>query len=693
MRSQVRELLREALKEPAADFRQDQWKAIELLVRKRARVLLVQRTGWGKSMVYFLATRLLRKSGAGPTLIICPLLVLMRNQMALAKNPQLRAETINSANQEEWHPILEDLLADKIDILLISPERLANEEFRNRVLPQIAPRVGLFVVDEAHCISDWGHDFRPDYRRIVRVLQALPENIPVLATTATANDRVVNDIRAQLGSRLQLLRGPLARSSLKLQNIDMPDQVARMAWLAQHVSALPGSGVIYTLTVEGAQRVANWLISEGIDAAAYWGNLEKHARLRLEDRLLNNDIKALVATSALGMGYDKPDLGFVIHFQRPGSVVHYYQQVGRAGRALENAYGIMLCGTEDRDIIDYFIRTAFPSEKHANEILDVLSQAHNGCRITDFERHVNLPRGQISQILKLLTTHTPSPVSKQGNRWYRTHVPYTQDRERIEHITRIRREEQAQMMDYMSSTECLMVFLQRALDDLDPSPCGRCATCRGAPLVPETYAEELAIRAVQFSNRSYQPIKPRISWQGGWSNPGWDRSIPAHYRLQEGRSLCRWGDPGWGIRVREGKQQAGHFDHKLVRAVVRMVQEQWKPYPPPEWVTCVPSLKHPDLVPSFADRVADSLNLPFEPCVRKVRSTEQQKMMRNSSQRATNLDGAFAIGEIRYPGQPVLLIDDMVDSRWTITAIGVLLGEAGSGSVFPLALADTSSAG
>ncbi|HAY22388.1 MAG TPA: ATP-dependent DNA helicase RecG, partial [Desulfobacterales bacterium] len=399
MKQQALALLRRALAQPGVAFRKGQWEAISALVLGRSQLLVVQRTGWGKSLVYFLATRLLRDHGKGPTLLVSPLLALMRNQVEMAERLGVRAATINSANRKEWQEIKTRLLKNKVDILLVSPERLANDEFREQVLMPLAGTVGLFVVDEAHCISDWGHDFRPDYRRITRILQALPPNIPMLATTATANDRVVNDIQSQLGPRLTLLRGPLGRASLRLQNIHLPGQAARMAWLSEHLPSLPGSGIIYTLTIRDAQRLATWLQSEGIQAFAYWGGLDNDSRVDLEQRLLDNRIKALVATSALGMGFDKPDLGFVIHFQRPGSVIHYYQQVGRAGRALDEAYGIMLSGAEDEEITNYFIRTAFPPEGHTREVLAALNRAEDGLSLSKLEGDLNLRRGQIEKVL------------------------------------------------------------------------------------------------------------------------------------------------------------------------------------------------------------------------------------------------------------------------------------------------------
>ena len=412
MRGQALSQLRKALGNADAQFRDGQFEAMSALVQRHARLLMVQRTGWGKSIVYFLATRFLRDQGAGCTLLISPLLSLMRNQIEAARNIGVRAETINSTNQADWARVESGLLRSEFDVLLISPERLANDDFVNRCLLPILNRVGLFVVDEAHCISDWGHDFRPDYRRIVRILRALPRNIPVLATTATANDRVVEDIIEQLGPNLEIQRGPLTRASLSLQNVYLRSQAERMAWLANILPDLPGSGIVYTLTVRDSERVAEWLRSRGIDAEPYNGAMETEQRETLEDRLLDNDVKALVATVALGMGFDKPDLGFVIHFQRPSSVVHYYQQVGRAGRAVNDAYGILLNGEEDDAIADYFIRTAFPTPQDVHALLEAMRTANVALTVPKLQQRVNLPAGKIEKILKFLALESPAPIQK-----------------------------------------------------------------------------------------------------------------------------------------------------------------------------------------------------------------------------------------------------------------------------------------
>ncbi len=510
-------LLRQSLGDPQATFRPGQFEALEHLLERSGPLLLVQRTGWGKSNVYFIATKLLRQQNAGPTLIISPLLALMRNQIVAAERMGLRAERITSEemNRAEWEPIRNQLLAGTVDALLISPERLGNEEFVQSMLLPIAARIGLLVVDEAHCISDWGHDFRPDYRRITRILQRLPPNIRLLATTATANDRVVADLESQLGAALVVQRGRLARSSLQLQNIPLAGEIERLAWLAHTLPKLPGSGIIYTLTIRDARTVAGWLSENGIEAEPYWGGMDGELHIpgfreRLEARLLRNDFKALVATTALGMGFDKPDVAFVIHYQLPGSVVHYYQQAGRAGRALPAAFAVLLGCDSDREITNHFIETAFPPRTLVEGLLARLDAAPDGLTLAELQMQLNAPRKRLDQALKLLSLESPAPLLKLDNCWRRTAAPLAPGFwERVERLTRLRQHEQARMLEYLRGRTCLMQFLARELDEPNAPPCGRCAVCRGTPLLAETFPPDLAERAAQFLCRTHHPIKPR----------------------------------------------------------------------------------------------------------------------------------------------------------------------------------------
>lgn len=695
MKAVALDLLRTALAQPQVQFRGGQWECIEGLLDRR-RLLVVQRTGWGKSMVYFLATRLLRDGGTGPTLLISPLLSLMRNQIEAAERIGIRAKTINSTNRDDWSHIEQDLRKDRIDLLLISPERLANDSFRENVLSQIAARVGLLVVDEAHCISDWGHEFRPDYRRIAQVLEALPGNIPVLATTATANDRVVADVASQLGDAIDVVRGPLRRDTLKLQNITLPSPAARMAWLARVIPSLPGSGIVYTLTKRTAERVAEWLCLNDIRAQAYHAGIDKtdatetNLREELEQRLLRNEVKVLVATVALGMGFDKADLGFVIHFQRPASVVHYYQQVGRAGRAIEEAFGVLLHGAEDDDIADYFFRSAFPPQADVDQILTVLRGVDGGLSVPELEARLNLRRSQLKKALKYMSVEPSAPITKIESKWNATAASHTYsiDQRHIDAILDIRKQEQAEMQRYMEHRGCLMQFLAEALDDPQAGPCGICAGCKRQPLLSPEVDHDLANKAAVFLKRSHQSLLPRKQWppHGALPTYGFTGNIGDDLGAMEGRVLSLWRDAGWGLLVEAGKYETHRFDDELVRACVDMVH-QWGPEPAPEWVTCIPSLERPDLVPEFTQRLASALGLPFRASLRKVVANKPQKEMENSFQQARNLDGVFAVDPASIDPSPCLLVDDIVDSRWTMTVGASLLRQAGCEAVFPVALA------
>ena len=668
-----------------ATFRDGQEDAIRHIVEGKGRLLVVQKTGWGKSFVYFIATKLLREAGNGPALLISPLLSLMRNQIIAAERMGVRAATINSDNMDDWASVEAKLVKGEIDILLISPERLANERFRTQALAGIAAQISMLVIDEAHCISDWGHDFRPHYRLLERIVKTLPPNLRLLATTATANNRVMADLTSVLGPNLNVSRGDLNRTSLSLQTIRLPSQAERLAWLAERLATLQGHGIIYTLTVRDAYQVAEWLKLQGFNVEAYTGEIGDR-REQLEQALLNNEVKALIATTALGMGYDKPDLAFVIHYQMPGSVVAYYQQVGRAGRALDSAYGVLLSGEEESDITDWFIRSAFPTRQQVADVLEALEAEPNGLSVPELLSRINLSKGRVDKTISLLSLESPAPVAKQGTKWQLTAAKLSENFwNRAERLTALRRDEHQQMQDYVNlKFGAHMGFLISALDG-DPSV----VTEPALPPLPATVNDELVKEAVSFLRRTSLPIEPRKKWpDGGMPQYGVKGFIAPANQAQPGKALCVWGDAGWGGLVRQGKYQDGNFSNDLVAACVKMIHD-WNPQPAPTWVTCVPSLRHPDLVPNFAKRWASTLGLPFHIVIMKTDERPEQKTMANSTQQARNIDGSLALNGQPIPHGPVLLVDDMVDSRWTLTVSAWLLRKSGSGEVYPMALSLT----
>ena len=668
-----------------AGFRPHQLEAVRDLVADHARVLCVQRTGWGKSAVYFLATALLREQGAGPALIVSPLLALMRNQIAAAERLGIRAHTVNSTNRDAWEEVRGLLAADAVDLLLISPERLNNPQFRDAMLPLFAERVGLLVVDEAHCISDWGHDFRPDYRRLADMLERLAPTTAVLATTATANDRVVADVEEQLraghaGAALRTYRGPLGRASLRLETVEPGGggRAERLAWLATWLPRLEGSGIVYTLTKRDADLVAEWLTAHDVPAEAYSGEVDSARRVEVEERLLRNELKAVVATSALGMGYDKPDLGFVVHYQAPGSVIAYYQQVGRAGRGVGHADVVLLRGVEDKRIQDFFIEQAFPPRELVGRVLDALEAAgEEGLSLPALTGVVNLGRGRLEAMLKVLDVE--GAVGRSGSAWVR--VPgaeWRYDGERYAQVTALRRAEQAAMAAYGQDGRCLMRALQEELDDPDPADCGRCAVCTG-PRFAGSLDPEL-VRAAELTLRS-KPLVLEIKKMAP-SEEGTMRKLPDDVRAEEGRALARLGDGGWDPLVRTGRA-GGRFDDELVAAAAELVRGWGAPV---AWVTAVPSERTGTLVPDLAARLAEALGLPYAPVLERVAERPPQRDMANAFQQVANVRGAFAVrGEL--PAGPALLVDDVRFSGWTLAMLAGQLRRRGAPAVFPLALA------
>jgi ATP-dependent DNA helicase RecQ len=598
----------------------------------------------------------------------------MRNQIEAAAQMGVRARTINSANTDEWGEVLAEVDADAVDLLLISPERLANRRFRDAVLDGLGSTAGMVVIDEAHCISDWGHDFRPDYRRVRRILELLPPDVPVLACTATANDRVVDDIVSQLGDDLTVARGTLARDSLALHVIDLPTPAQRMAWLVEAIPQLPGTGIVYCLTKRDAALVTEWLAANGIDAGCYTGDSE--GREELEQRLLANEVKVVVATSALGMGFDKPDLAFVIHFQSPGSPISYYQQVGRAGRRLDRSIGVLLRGREDRDIQDWFISRAFPTREESEDVIAALEARDDFTKLGELERVVNVRPSRIELLLKNL--EVDGAVVADGQKYQRTPRPWAYDEERVDAITALRRTEQRQMHDYgTDAADCRMAFLQRLLDDPDPLPCGRCDRCTG-PTLPQDADPVLAGAASTFVRAQPFFIEPRKQLP--------NRSkLAVERRVEVGRALGRLGDGGWGALVRDGRDDH-RFADELVAALADLVRA-WAPDPAPAWLAFVPSARDPVLLADLAERLGGALALPVHPVVARVAEREPQSAMANSTRQHANVVGAFTIRE-PIPAGAVLLVDDTVDSRWTLTEVGALLRDAGCPAVHPLAVAD-----
>ncbi|MEH0575159.1 MULTISPECIES: RecQ family ATP-dependent DNA helicase [Streptomyces] len=711
LRAEADAILAELVGAPggSARLREDQWHAVAALVRERRRALVVQRTGWGKSAVYFVATALLRRRGSGPTVIISPLLALMRNQVESAARAGIRAHTINSANPEEWETVYEEVERGETDVLLVSPERLNAVDFRDQVLPRLAATTGLLVVDEAHCISDWGHDFRPDYRRLRAMLTELPAGVPVLATTATANARVTADVAEQLGTgagEALVLRGPLERESLRLGVVRLPDAAHRLAWLAEHLDELPGSGIIYTLTVAAAEEATAFLRQRGFRVASYTGKTENADRLQAEEDLRENRVKALVATSALGMGYDKPDLGFVVHLGSPSSPIAYYQQVGRAGRGVAHADVLLLPGKEDEAIWRYFADTAFPPEAQVRQTLSALAGAGRPLSVPALEAAVDLRRSRLESMLKVLDVDGAVKRVKGG--WTATGAEWVYEAERYTWVAKQRAAEQQAMREYASTSQCRMEFLRQQLDDEGAAPCGRCDNCAGAWVDSSVSAETLTGAAKELDRPGVE-IEPRRMWPTGMPALGIDLKgrIPVKEQCSTGRALGRLSDIGWGNRLRPMLAENAPDEpvpDDVLRAAVAVLADWarspggWASHAPdasarPVGVVAVPSVSRPRLVGSLAEGIAAVGHLPFLGTLTYTGPSDAHVTRRsNSAQRLRALSGAFTVSEelagalAGSPG-PVLLVDDCTESGWTLAVAARLLRQAGCEEVLPLVLA------
>ncbi len=662
-----------AMAGPDARPRADQVRAVEELVEHRRRVLVVQATGWGKSAVYWAATAALRQAGAGPTLVVSPLLALMRDQIAAAERAGLTAATVNSTNIDEWGQVMADVRGGRLDVLLISPERLSNPGFAAQ-LPDLLASCGMLVIDEAHCVSDWGFDFRPDYQRLTRTLLSLAPGTPVLATTATANQRVTVDVAQQLGDDTVTLRGSLARASLRLAVVPTLSPLERYAWVADALRTLPGSGIIYVLTVKETERVSAFLNDLGLDVAAYSGQTPN--REELEDRLRDNKIKALVATSALGMGYDKPDLAFCIHLGSPASPVAYYQQVGRAGRALDDALAVLVPSEGDERIWDYFATAGIPDEHQVERILEVVGEAPQS--LVAIESATGIRRGRLEGMLKILAVD--DAVQRATGGWVATGKPWYFDERKWADLRRVRSAEADLMRSYAHGEGCLMRFLQQALDDPDPQPCGRCSVCTGTLPEPGAHPSTEAIDAArQFFRGQDVVVEPRKQWVPGLP----DRKGKITF-LVPGRALAFADDPAWNAELATLWRQDQAAPPAILDGMVEVLRRWSRSWRRPVAVVAMPSRRYPTLVTSVAQHLATIGRLPLvealevtgpPPAVDAASAVRAKDLLYRTVLRpGTSFDG------------PVLLVDDTIRSRWTLTVAGSLLADAGATAVLPLAI-------
>ena len=663
-----------------ASFRDGQYEAIEATMTQK-RTLVVQRTGWGKSLVYFVCTKLMRERGKGVTMVVSPLLVLMQNQIESAEKMGLKCDVLNSAVKDRREDILTSLEDNELDLILITPETLFADEVQKR-LRNIS--IGLFVIDEAHCISDWGHDFRLDYGNLRKIVQQLPANVPILATTATANDRVIADLQKQLGDKVYVSRGPLTRDSLYIQVLNKPDKIERYAWILENVPKLEGSGIIYCLTQRDCDYLSEFLKKNKVSAAAYYsrdGEDGEKLNREIEEKFRTNKLKVIVATIKLGMGYDKGDIAFVIHYQMPSNIVSYYQQIGRAGRNIDKAYIFLMYGKEDEEILNFFINTAFPTEQETKKIVDYIGD-RDGVRIGQIVSAMNIRKSRIDKAIAFLIND--GFIRKDRGTYYITPKKFVYDREHYDAITAIRKNEMEQMKRLAQTKECYSKYIVSCLDDKTARECSHCSNCLGREIIPSAVSEKFIHIAEEYVNKLIIPIEPRKRWASSSET----RATKIEYINQTGFCISKYGDAGYGELVKQGKySKEKRFSDELAGKSAEILKYFFNENKIRN-ICFVHSLSS-DLVKEFTLRLASSLKLEFVDALEKTEA-RQQKEMENSAHQCANAYTSFWVKDgVRIP-KNILLVDDVVDSKWTFTVCGYRLMEAGAEKVFPFALADSS---
>jgi ATP-dependent DNA helicase RecQ len=623
----------------------------------------------------------------------------MRNQIAAAQRAGIRAVTVNSTNPEEWEGVYASIKRGEVDVLLVSPERLNNPDFRDQVLPDLAASAGLVVIDEAHCISDWGHDFRPDYRRIQSLVAELPPGIPVLATTATANARVTADVAEQLSISRQpaadedvlVLRGSLDRESLHLGVVGLPAEADRLAWLGEFLGSIDGCGIVYCLTVAASQDVAEYLRSSGHTAVAYSGQTDAAERLAIEDDLINDRVKAVVATSALGMGFDKPDLRYVVHLGAPASPIAYYQQVGRAGRGVDRATVVLLPGNEDRRIWEYFGSLSFPPEPDVREALRILEQETGPISTATLESYLPLNRTRLDAMLKVLDVD--GAVRRVRGGWVGTGRPWEYDRSRYERVRETRRAEQQAMLHYQTTDECRLGFLRRQLDDPADRPCGRCDNCKGLDLPGEAPTASAEV-ASALLRRAGVVIAPRRQWPTAMRNLGVELAgrIPKEEQPEPGRAIARMTDLGWGNDVR-ALFAVDAPDQEVpvpLRHALADVLSDWDidDGAHPMGIVSVDSRTRPILARHLAHGLSGYTGWPTVARCAITGGAQPGEGSANSAHRLAAVSHRYSLDRpADVTGRRILLLDDITETGWTLAVLSRSLLQAGAAVVHPLVLA------
>ena len=673
-RNQAEDLLR--MRFILTQFFDEQWETVESLLNGQ-RILLIHRTGFGKSLCYQFPAILFD----GITVVFSPLIALMRDQIQQLNSLGILAECVNSEQTEEENSeILRRAVQNEVKILYIAPERQENLQWLEAVKEM---NLSMVVIDEAHCISVWGHDFRPAFGRIINLVKSLPHDSPVLATTATATEKVAQDIIQQMEGNVMYIRGNLMRENLILNVVRVFSEDDKLAFLARYVPKFQGTGIIYTGTRVNTEVYSNFLNRRGIDAVNYNAGFDPETRRYIEEGLLNNRWKCVVATNALGMGIDKPDLRFIIHTQIPASPIHYYQEIGRAGRDGKKALIILLYNPEDRELPEHFIENSRPPIDNYQRVIDRLKERTMGIR--DLMRKTNLNRTKIEVIVGDLVNQSivNEVVSDRSKKYEYLGVAPQLDTTAFDEFREFKSRELDKIIEYAETDKCRMFYLCDYLEDRDVKVCHKCDNCRGKKWIYEINAEWQE-KVDDFKNNYFPEIDLVPKSQQ-------DKPLPERKsKLVNGVAFSYYGFSNVGSTIHHCKyENGGDFPDFLLDGVLKVYHSYFKDEKF-DLIIYAPPTQSGDLVKNFAEKVSTALEIPLSHGLIKRRDTEPQKVFQNTLLKKDNVKDAFEYkNHAEVKGKNVLLIDDICDSRATIKEIGKLMSKRGVNKIAPLVIAKT----
>ncbi len=648
-------------------FHDNQWLVIEKLLAGQ-RILLIEKTGFGKSLCYqFTATQL-----EGTTIIFSPLIALMRDQVQKMSELGISANYISSQHtQEENDKTIEDALNGKIKIIYIHPARMENVQWLDNSRKM---KISMVVVDEAHCISTWGHDFIPSYRKIVNLVNLLPTSFPVLATTATATKRVETDITTQIGKNVLAIRGNLLRQNLNLFVIKVNTEDEKMVWLGEYIEKLQGTGLIYTGTKVASEIYSKWFEYLKINSTHYNSSIDTETKKVIELGLMNNNYKCVVSTNALGMGIDKPDIRFIIHTQMPVSPIHYYQEIGRAGRDDKQSIIILFYNpNEDNALPLSFIEGGRPSTDKYHKVITAIKNELLG--LHGIIKTTNLKQTQVNVILSdLIAQNIIVEINdKKSKKYeYKFNAPELNTK-LFEELRDAKMLDFKEMLKYIETTKCRMKFLCNFLGDIREDNCGVCDNDRNK-IVKVTITKQWKDKLEDF-RQTYFPV---LEVENSKSN------------LINGVAASFYGVSNVGEVLHRCKyEKGGDFPDWLLRLTLKAFYRHFEKEKF-DIALYVPPTTSGDLVRNFAEKISNSLNIKLSHSLKKKRETQPQKIFQSGISKVDNIKDAFTIeNNTEINGKNILLIDDIYDSGATIKEIGKVLSKLGALKITPLVIAKT----